>query len=119
MVRIELNGLEFFAHHGVYTHERENGNSFLVNISVETNAIATTDSDELSDTVDYELLYAIVAKEMDVPSKLLEHIASRICDQVLQQVELAEKVMVRVSKSKPPISGKVLESAVTVSKQRQ
>ena len=117
MVRIELNGLEFFAHHGVYSHERENGNSFLVNISVETNA--TTDSDELSDTVDYELLYTIVAKEMAVPSKLLEHIASRICDQVLQQVELAEQVMVRVSKSKPPISGKVLESAVTVSKQRQ
>ena len=119
MVSIELNGLEFFAHHGVYSKEREDGNTFFVDISVETNAITDLSSDELSTTVDYEELYGIVTDEMLVPSKLLEHVAGRICDKVLSQIELAEIIPVRVSKSNPPISGKCLESAVTVTKRRQ
>ena len=119
MVRLELVGLEFYAHHGVYDQERSNGNEFSVDVLVDTNAITTVESDDLADTVNYEELYEIVEQEMHQPSKLLEHVAGRICDAILQHISLTEEVQVRVSKRNPPIAGKCKESAVTVTKRRQ
>ena len=119
MVRIELVGLEFFAHHGVYKEETANGNDFTVDVMVESNAITTVASDDLADTVDYEQLYGIVESEMNEPSRLLEHVAGRICDTILKHINLTEEVKVRVSKKNPPIAGKCKESAVTVTKRRQ
>ena len=119
MVRIELVGLEFYAHHGVYPAERADGNRFEVDVTVDTNAITTVDSDVLADTVNYEQLYEIVEKEMKSPSNLLEHVAGRICDTILETIDLTEEVKIRVSKQNPPIAGKCKESAVTVTKRKQ
>ena len=119
MVSIELVGLEFYAHHGVYAEERTKGNEFSVDVMVDTSAGSTVDSDNLADTVNYEQLYEIVEQEMICPSNLLEHVAGRICDTVLKEISLTEKVRVRVSKKNPPIAGKCQESAVIVTKRRQ
>ena len=85
--RIALEGLEFHAFHGVYPHERESGNWFEVDISVETDFSAAAQRDDLEGTVNYEALYSIVKGEMEKPSKLLESVAEKIVNDVLRELK--------------------------------
>jgi 7,8-dihydroneopterin aldolase/epimerase/oxygenase len=116
--RIALEGLEFHAFHGVYPHERESGNWFEVDIAVETDFSVAAKSDNLTGTVDYEVLYRIVKGEMEKPSKLLESVAEKIIEEVFQQLKAVASVDLSISKLNPPIGGKCKKAIVSVSKRR-
>src|SRR5690606_40891539 len=96
--RVALEGLEFHAFHGVYPHERESGNWFEVDIAVETDFSAAAFQDDLSGTVNYETLFAIVKEEMNRPSKLLETVAGKIIDDILQELPVVQSVDIKISK---------------------
>ena len=49
---IEVVGLEVFAHHGVYEHERREGQRFLFDVRL-TGSGASEQSDRLEDAIDY------------------------------------------------------------------
>ena len=51
--RIELRGLTVRGHHGVFEHERRDGQDFVVDITVWIDLAAAAASDDLADTVDY------------------------------------------------------------------
>lgn len=116
--KIQLEGLEFHAYHGLYPHERESGNWFEVDISVDTDFSIAAATDELSGTVNYETLFRIVKEEMDQPSKLLETVAEKIINDVLTQLPAAMNVQLRISKLNPPIGGKCKKATIQVSKTR-
>ena len=116
--RVSLDGLEFHAFHGVYPHERESGNFFEVDVSVETDFTTAAESDELSGTVNYETLFRIVKEEMDQPSKLLETVAEKIVLHILETLPEVSQVDLKISKLNHPIGGKCLRSSVSVSKRR-
>lgn len=113
---IELLNMEFYAYHGCFREEQIIGNKFIVTLTVETDLSSPGFSDELSDAVNYQELYRLVKKEMEITSKLLEHVAARIINTI--HVNFPEIKMVRVSISKlnPPVGGKVEASRVVVSK---
>jgi 7,8-dihydroneopterin aldolase/epimerase/oxygenase len=54
--RIELRGLRVRGHHGVYEHERRDGQEFVVDITVWMDLTAAARSDDLADTLDYGAL---------------------------------------------------------------
>ena len=54
--RIELRGLSVRGHHGVFDHERRDGQDFVVDITVWIDLAAAAASDDLADTVDYGAL---------------------------------------------------------------
>jgi dihydroneopterin aldolase len=116
--RVALEGLEFHAFHGVYPHERESGNWFEVDIAVETDFSAAAFQDDLSGTVNYETLFAIVKEEMNKPSKLLETVAGKIIDDILQELPVVQSVDIKISKVNPPIGGKCKRATVQVFKKR-
>ncbi len=116
--RIALEGLEFHAFHGVYPHERESGNFFEVDISVETDFTLAAKEDDLTGTVNYEILFRIVKDEMDEPSKLLETVAEKIVNHVLDTLPAVSAIDLKISKLNPPIGGKCRASSVSVSKKR-
>jgi dihydroneopterin aldolase len=116
--RVALEGLEFHAFHGVYPHERESGNWFEVDIAVETDFSAAAFEDDLSGTVNYETLFAIVKEEMNKPSKLLETVAGKIIDDILQELPVVQSVDIKISKVNPPIGGKCKRATVQVFKKR-
>jgi dihydroneopterin aldolase len=116
--RVALEGLEFLAYHGVYAHERTNGNNFEVDIAVETDFSSGASHDDLKGTVDYEVLYRIVKNEMDKPSKLIETVAEKIVDDVLEELPAVIKVDLKISKLNPPIGGVCERASVTISKKR-
>jgi len=116
--RISLEGLEFHAFHGVYPHERESGNWFEVDITVDTTVCEGTIGDDLSNTVNYEVLYQFVKEEMEKPSKLLETIGEKIVERVMNDLPAVEKVEIRISKINPPIGGKCKKATIYFSKKR-
>ena len=117
--RIVLEGLEFHAYHGVYPHERDSGNWFEVDIAVDTDFSKGAETDELNGTVNYETLFRIIKEEMEVPSKLLETVAEKIVNKVLNEITSVERVTLTISKLNPPIGGKCKKASVVLSKDRQ
>ena len=112
--RIVLEGLEFHAFHGVYPHERESGNFFEVDIAVETDFSKAAATDELLGTVNYETLFKIVKDEMEQPSKLLETVAEKVANDVLEVFPNVVSVEFRISKLNPPIGGKCRKATVSL-----
>jgi len=119
MGRIALEGLEFHAFHGVYPHERESGNWFEVDIAVETDFSKAARQDDLSGTVNYEVLFRMVKDEMEQPSKLLETVAGKIVDDIMRDFPDVLSVDFKISKLNPPIGGKCKKASVSISKKRQ
>jgi dihydroneopterin aldolase len=115
MGRIKLSNIRVYAHHGCLKEETVIGSDYRVDLEVKANLKPSSCSDDLDDTVDYVLLNKIVKEEMAVPSKLLEHVAQRIINQILMKLPLVTKAKVRVSKINPPIGGDVQEVSVMLS----
>ena len=111
---IELEGMEFRAHHGCLEHEKVVGNDFVVDFRGDVDMAAAMESDNLEDAVNYALIYNVVAREMVQPSDLLEHVAGRILKALEAEFPQLVSFSVRVSKKRPPVDGIVQWSRITV-----
>ena len=76
--------------------------------------LLSSESDNLTDTVDYVKLKSIILKEMKVPSNLLENVVNRIINNCFDSIPLISSLDVEVFKLNPPINANV--SSVSVSK---
>ncbi len=117
--RIILEGMEFFAHHGYYKEEQVIGNKFAVDISVTTDITGAAEHDAIRETVNYEALYRIIRKEMNQPTKLLEHIGKRIIDAIFREFPVIDDIEVSISKYNPPVGGICHKATVTLSEERK
>lgn len=99
---IRLNGLRFFAFHGVHPEERTLGRWFEVDIEIKTAHILGR-GDDLRLTLDYADVANFVKKKMAFPRNLLETLVTDIGVGVLNEFPLAEVVKVKVSKLLPPL----------------
>ncbi|MCQ2310640.1 MAG: dihydroneopterin aldolase [Paludibacteraceae bacterium] len=103
---IRLEDISFTAYHGVFAEERQQGNTFLVSVSLDIPEVPAVKTDRLEDTVDYGQVYQIVRKEMERPSQLIEHVAGRIRSS-LQQAWPEAMVHIQIKKKHPPVGGEV------------
>ena len=111
MDRILLQGMQFYAYHGVNPEETTSGQPFLVDLEAELDLAAAGASDSRDDTVSYTHLYRVVKEVMDSePRNLLEFLAEEIAGRCLERFPL-DAVRVRVKKTRPPIRGGVLAGA--------
>jgi dihydroneopterin aldolase len=116
--RITLTGLRASAFHGVLSHERANGQLFLIDVVVHLSLREAGDTDELSDTIDYgELSARIVAAVESDPVDLIETVAERVAALVLEypRAALAE---VTVHKPSAPITVPFADVSVTITRGR-
>ena len=114
MATIAIDGMEFHAFHGCFKEEQIIGNTFIVDVTLEVDTSSSEESDNLEETVNYAEVFDLVKQEMQIKSKLLEHIARRIIDTILSKFEEIEFVEVKVSKLNPPVGGKVHSVSVTL-----
>lgn len=115
---IHLKNIRVYAHHGCLSQETIIGSDYIVNLKVKANLSTSCQTDELTDTVDYVSLNTIVVKEMAVASKLLENVAMRIINSILDELKNVTWVRVEVEKVNPPIGGDVLGVSVVLEKSR-
>ena len=105
-----------YAYHGCLEEEAVIGANYVVDVRIETDFSIAQRTDDLSKTVDYVVVYNIVKSEMAIRSKLIEHVAGRIADELIRRMPEIEKVEVTVTKINPPMNGDVKEVSVTVSR---
>lgn len=118
MGKIFLKNIRLYAYHGCLDEEEKIGSDYVVNVVVHTELEKSSFSDELSDTVDYVSLHAIVKEEMAVRAKLLEKVADRIIKRIFSEHEEVSRARVKVAKQNPPIGGNVEEVAVALELER-
>lgn len=105
MGKVSLEGMEFYARHGYYEEERIIGNKYSVDVTIEADLSDAADTDKLEGTINYEVVYEIVAKVMAVDALLLEHLAGKIIKELKSTFPAIKKTWVKVSKYNPPIKG--------------
>lgn len=113
---IKLNNIRTYSFHGCMNEEAKIGSDYRIDLEAKADFTIPAQTDELVDTVDYVHLNKIVVEEMDIRSKLLEHVCKRIINRILIEIPMITEIRVGVSKINPPIGGDV--ASVTVELQR-
>jgi 7,8-dihydroneopterin aldolase/epimerase/oxygenase len=114
MATISITGMEFHAYHGCFKEEQVIGNIFIVDVFLETITTDAEITDDLHKTVNYAAVYSLIKKEMEITSKLIEHVARRILDSIIRSFPQIISIELKVSKMNPPVGGKVDRVSVTL-----
>lgn len=116
MYTISLENLEFYAYHGYYQEENLIGSNFIVDIHVNIEDKQLNNGD-LSQTVNYEIIFNIVKLRMNIKYKLLEQFVKDVHDDILTNFKFAKSIEVIIRKKKVPINGMIGESVVKYQKE--
>ena len=100
---IFLKDLRFHAFHGVMPQERKVGGDFLVSLRMGYDISKAMQTDEVSDTLNYAEVYALVRKEMEQPSALLERVAGRIAEALFASDPKILSIDLWLTKVNPPM----------------
>jgi len=115
---IRLTGLKATAHHGVFEHERRDGQDFFIDLVVRLPLAPAAAGDDLAATVHYgELAEQVVAAVESDPVDLIETVAERIAAVALS-FPAAHEVVVTVHKPSAPITVPFDDVSVTVTRRR-
>jgi dihydroneopterin aldolase len=116
--RIALRGLRVRGHHGVFDHERRDGQDFVVDVTVWMDLAPAAASDDLADTLHYgELAERVAAIVGGPPADLIETVAGRVADEVLTDARV-DAVEVTLHKPQAPIPMEFADVAVVVHRTR-
>ncbi|MGO2746813.1 dihydroneopterin aldolase [Microbacterium sp.] len=115
---IRLTGLTVFGRHGVFDHEREDGQDFTIDLGLQIDLSDAAASDDVTDTVHYGELAEKVADVVGgEPVNLIEKLAQRIADVALGD-ERVRAVEVTVHKPHAPIPLTFTDVSVTIRRTR-
>jgi 7,8-dihydroneopterin aldolase/epimerase/oxygenase len=117
--RIELRGLTVRGHHGVFEHERRDGQDFVIDVTVWIDLHQAAASDNLADTLDYgELAQRAAGIVAGPPRDLIETVAAEIAEDVMSD-ERVHAVEVVVHKPAAPIPLTFSDVAVVARRSRR
>lgn len=116
--RIVVRGLRARGRHGVFAHERTDGQDFVVDVVLAIDTGAAGHADDLRQTVDYGgLVTRLVAVIEGEPVNLIETLAQRLADVCLADRRV-EQVEVTVHKPQAPVDAAFDDIAVTIVRTR-
>lgn len=116
---IRIKKAVFYGYHGVLSQEQSVGGKFEADVEMHTDFSTAAAQDNLQKTIDYEAIYKFINK-ISVEQKyyLIEALAVKIADGLLENFPKISKVAVKVSKHNPPVGGVVDTVEVEVIKDR-
>jgi len=116
---IAITGIRAIGHHGVYAHERRDGQEFVADVVLGLSLRRAAETDDVADTVHYgELAEEVAALLSGDPVDLLETLAQRIADAALAH-PIVDAVTVTVHKPQAPIAVPFGDVSVTVRRSRE
>lgn len=117
--QILLTGVHGFGYHGLFDHERRNGQDFFVDVVLNLDLLAVSQSDSIDETVNYaEITDLIVIEITTNPVSLIEKLAGRIADRILNSYSRVNSVSVTVHKPQAPVSASLKDIAVQITRTR-
>ena len=116
--QIRLVGVSATGHHGVFEHERREGQTFVVDVVVHLDTRRAAARDDLTHTLDYgTLAQQVVAVIEGPPADLIETVAERIAATVLADGAVTA-VDVSIHKPQAPITVPFGDVVVTIRRDR-
>jgi dihydroneopterin aldolase len=118
--RIELRGLRVLARVGVLPFEQSQDQPVEIDLDLVADLSAAAASDDLADTIDYGAVCAAVEEDIvkGEPVALLERLAGRIAEVVLDLDDRITAVDVAVRKLRPPVAQHLATSGVRITRPR-
>ncbi|MCX2732892.1 dihydroneopterin aldolase [Saccharopolyspora sp. NFXS83] len=117
--RITLTGLRVRGNHGVFEHEKRDGQEFLVDITVWVDLAGAAAADDLAQTLHYGELAQRAADVVGGPSRdLIETVAAEIADDIMTD-QRAHAAEVTIHKPSAPIPLTFADVAVTMRRSRR
>lgn len=117
--RIRLTGIRGRGHHGVFEHERHEGQEFVADVTLGLDLTAAGETDDLEATVDYGALaqqvHGVIVGE---PVDLIESVALRMVDLCLSHPPV-QWASVTVHKPEAPITVAFDNVSVTIERSKQ
>ncbi|PMC62012.1 dihydroneopterin aldolase [Corynebacterium xerosis] len=128
--RIALTGLKVRGNHGVFDHEKRDGQDFACDVTLWLDFGAAAASDDLADTVDYGAVAQIAHDVIAGPARdLIETVAVEIAEKLLaadgaaaaaaSRPSLLHAVEVTIHKPQAPIPLEFGDVAVTARRSRK
>jgi dihydroneopterin aldolase len=115
---IAITGIRAVGHHGVYAHERRDGQEFVADVVLALSLRRAAATDDVADTVHYgELAEQVAGILSGDPVDLLETVAERIAAAALAY-PVVDAVTVTVHKPQAPIAVPFGDVSVTVRRTR-
>lgn len=119
---IEITGIRAHGYHGVFPEEKRHGQPFSVDVALEADLSGAGESDDLSDTMSYADVAALVVSRIGGRSfDLVERLATVIADDVLAAEGsrlVVDAVTVTVHKPEAPVGVAFGDVTVRVRRQR-
>ncbi|TXL84817.1 MULTISPECIES: dihydroneopterin aldolase [unclassified Streptomyces] len=116
--RLALRGLKARGHHGVFPREREEGQTFIVDLVLSLDTRPAAAGDDLTRTVHYGIVAEeVVAVVRGEPVDLIETLAERIAEQCLKH-DGVEEVEVTLHKPDAPITVPFDDVTITITRSR-
>ena len=117
---IRIKKAVFYAYHGVLSEEQSVGGKFEADVDIYTSFGDAAEKDSLKQTVNYDKAYKFVYQlALEQKYRLIETLAIKITDGLLNKFPQIEKVAVRIRKNNPPLGGVVDCVEVEVIKSRE
>jgi dihydroneopterin aldolase len=117
--QIVLTGIHGFGYHGLFEQERKDGQDFFVDLTLLVDLKTASQSDAIEDTVNYAEITDLVVEEITTnPVNLIEKLAARIAERVLNQHIKVISVTVTVHKPQAPVAAQLKDIAVVVTRVR-
>lgn len=112
---IKIKGLRLRAYHGVGEQEQRVGNVFEVDVTLSYPIDKAVETDDVADTLSYADIVEIVTLCMSKRSRLLEHVAGRIREALMQAYPAISGGNIEVRKLTPPLRAQMQHAAVALS----
>ena len=114
--KIILEDLKIYAYHGVLPEENVIGTYFILNVELHLDLSKAAKSDDLSDTISYAEINDLVHQEMQIKSKLIEHVAGRIMEKIHEKFSQISFIKIKITKTNPPMKGEMDGASVEFEK---
>ena len=115
---ITLDSLRFYAYHGAEPQEAIVGAWYTVDVSIKADATDAILNDNLSGTINYAKVTEIIKQQMQIRSALLEHVAGRIANALLNDFPAIKALTIKVCKEKTPVCAPCASSGFTLAVER-
>lgn len=117
---ITLSGITAIGHHGVFEHEKRDGQPFTLDVVLHTDIRKAAASDNVADTAHYgELGDLVVAQIQDGPWDLIEKLAEKTAAAILAAFGTVTGVEVVVHKPKAPITVAFSDVSIHIYRERE
>lgn len=119
--KIRIEKIRAYGYHGVFPHEKSQGQNFYVSLTLSLDLQAAGKSDDLEQTVNYA---AVVARVVEIVSarpgfNLIEALAEKIAASLLCEFPRVDALEVEIHKPEAPIPTPFGDVIVSVSRTRE